>query len=180
MLCDNCKQRPASVRVTKIINNVRSDMNLCHQCAKEKGELEMFEGPKFGLANLLTGLLQNEPPIGITMSVPNVSKRACEKCGIDYSEFANTGFLGCSECYEQFGGRLEPVIGRIHGSTRHTGKVPKRTGQEVRFRQELEMLRTELRRLIEAEEYEKAAILRDRIKGLERTRQSSGEAGESR
>jgi len=80
----------------------------------------------------------------------------------------NTGYLGCSECYSQFLPMLRPLIARIHGHARHTGKVPARAGKAVRFRKELASLREELRTMIEAEEYEKAALVRDKIRDLEK------------
>jgi len=88
----------------------------------------------------------------------------------------NTGYLGCSECYSQFLPMLRPLIARIHGHAKHTGKVPARAGKAVRFRKELESLRDELRTMIEAEEYEKAALVRDRIRDLEKAAEQARQA----
>jgi protein arginine kinase activator len=164
--------------VTKIINSVKTELHLCQQCARERGELDALEGPKFAFSNLLAGLLQSEPAFGIPVGISGGGRRKCETCGLEYTEFMNTGFLGCSDCYSQFAGRLGPLIGKIHGHTRHTGKVPRRTGKAVRARQELESLRKELRMLIEAEEYEKAALVRDRIRAIEKSNQTGLTGGD--
>jgi len=71
---------------------------------------------------------------------------------------------------------LRPLIARIHGHAKHTGKVPARAGKAVRFRKELESLRDELRTMIEAEEYEKAALVRDRIRDLEKAAEQARQA----
>jgi len=149
---------------------------LCQQCARERGELEVFAGPKFAFSNLLAGLLQSDAAAGVPVGIPGGSRSVCSTCGLEYPEFMNTGYLGCSECYSQFLPMLRPLIARIHGHARHTGKVPARAGKAVRFRKELESLREELRTMIEAEEYEKAALVRDRIRDLEKAAEQARQA----
>jgi ATP-dependent Clp protease ATP-binding subunit ClpC len=39
MLCELCKQRPATVQYTKIINGKKTVVNLCDECAREQGLL---------------------------------------------------------------------------------------------------------------------------------------------
>jgi protein arginine kinase activator len=47
------------------------------------------------------------------------------------------------------------------------GKIPKRAGGDYKLQKDLERLKAELRQMIEQEEYEKAAQLRDKIRELE-------------
>jgi protein arginine kinase activator len=61
-----------------------------------------------------------------------------------------------------------PSIQRIHGKTAHTGKVPSGAGEGLKKERELERLRSELAKCIEAQQYEKCAELRDRIRELEK------------
>ncbi|MFA5881294.1 MAG: UvrB/UvrC motif-containing protein, partial [Eubacteriales bacterium] len=75
--------------------------------------------------------------------------------------------LGCPTCYDVFENKLDPVLRRIHGNPRHTGKIPKRTGGTIELRREIEELKRELQAAITSEEYEKAAEVRDKIRGLE-------------
>ena len=70
-----------------------------------------------------------------------------------------------------FDEQLAPLLRRIHGSSRHTGKVPRRSQGAIRFARELERLREELRLAVQREEFEKAAELRDRIRALEKEMQ---------
>jgi protein arginine kinase activator len=39
--------------------------------------------------------------------------KICPNCGYEFAEFLETGFLGCSKCYEAFGNELEPYIEEI-------------------------------------------------------------------
>lgn len=82
-------------------------------------------------------------------------------------DIAKTGKVGCAQCYETFFDDLLPSIRRIHGNTRHTGKLAGSAGKELRVVNELEQARQELHDAIEKQEFEKAAKLRDRIKELE-------------
>ncbi len=69
-----------------------------------------------------------------------------------------------------FSQQLEPVLRRIHGGTVHAGKIPARQAGPLKVRRELEGLRQELKEAIGKEDYERAAVLRDRIRLLERHR----------
>ena len=76
-------------------------------------------------------------------------------------------FIGCSDCYKTFALALEPLLRRIHGSSTHIGKIPNRAGGTLSLKQEILNLRKQITKYVEAEEYEQAAVLRDRIKVLE-------------
>lgn len=184
MLCERCGKRPASVHVTKIVNNVKSEKYLCQQCAKEEGDLGFMMGQPFSVNSLLAGLLHQHayglPPNkekereaaerNARLGVAAGEKQRCPKCGTSYAEFAETGRLGCGSCYDEFERRLDPLIRRIHGSLNHVGKVPRRAGQRTAVEREIEKLRRELERCVAEERYERAAEIRDRIKELESRR----------
>jgi protein arginine kinase activator len=118
----------------------------------------------------------------------------CSVCNMSFSEFSKTGRLGCSNCYKVFRNELNPILRRIHGSIEHKGKTPVRgvpgtpkktentkaaqeneeaAKSEVNCN-ELERLKTELNEAIKTEEYEKAAVIRDKIKELEGTGNKCG------
>src|SRR5262249_27897604 len=91
----------------------------------------------------------------------------CSNCGMHYSTFKETGRLGCAECYSSFAIKLRPLLRRIHGSTRHVGKLPAREGDHVSPARQVQRLHDELQRAVEREEFERAAEIRDRIKKAE-------------
>ncbi|WP_066640516.1 UvrB/UvrC motif-containing protein [Desulfolucanica intricata] len=165
MLCERCQQRQANVQFTEIINNKKKTIRLCDVCAKEMQIDNFAWSPQLNLHNFLAGLLQTD--FG-TFKTPSIEQKSCKTCGLTEERFIKKGLLGCADCYEDFGHRLEPLLRRIHGNSRHTGKVPERTGGNVRLLNDIERLKGELREVIIREEFERAAELRDQIKELEK------------
>jgi protein arginine kinase activator len=88
-----------------------------------------------------------------------------------WSEFTQSGLLGCEHDYSAFDKDLTPLLQRAHeGATHHLGKVPtRRGGTSVPVKRQLDVarLRKELNRAIEGEDYERAAKLRDQIREAE-------------
>lgn len=167
MLCQNCQQRPATVHLTKIINFAKTEMHLCEVCAKAAGnELGIIFGTNFTFQNLIAGLL-GDSSLELEQQ-PNIGALSCPNCGLTFSDFKNTGLLGCGECYRHFKTGLDPLLKKVHGSITHTGKVPRRTGGKVRIKKEIQDLRIQLQQAIQKENYEQAANLRDKIRQLEK------------
>ncbi len=167
MICDVCGKTDATVHLTEIIDNKITKLHICEECARKKGA-EMEE--HFGLSDLLAGLADFE-----TKAVPkkDVNKK-CPNCGMVYDDFKKTGRLGCGQCYEVFNDNLLPLIKRIHGSTEHFGKsvedaAPKSVKADGKLKKldKMAELKAQLTRAIKMEEFEDAARLRDKIRGLE-------------
>lgn len=168
MLCQECRKRPAVVRVMMVVNGQKMEMHLCEECARKKSELEFLADPSLPLQQLLGGLLgQAEQDQTAEAGQTRVEKR-CPSCGSTYAQFARLGRLGCSECYNTFGDELRPMIRRIHGSVIHQGKVPARTGGDLKLKKEITDLRNALQKAVAKEDFEQAARLRDEIKELEK------------
>ena len=70
--------------------------------------------------------------------------------------------------------KLKPLLRRIHGSTRHSGKVPRRSRSAIRFKRELDRLKDELQQRVRNEEFEEAARLRDQIRKMEQELHEGG------
>ena len=56
MNCEICKVRPAKVHYTEVVNNQMTKMNLCLECAEEKG-VDVQKAGNFGLGDLVAGLI---------------------------------------------------------------------------------------------------------------------------
>jgi protein arginine kinase activator len=84
--------------------------------------------------------------------------------------------LGCDECYKAFADKLEPLIKRVQGFDRHTGKVLKRASGPLRLKKEIEQLKNSLQQALVEEAYEEAARLRDLIRELEKEYREGGGA----
>lgn len=97
---------------------------------------------------------------------PKESKK-CPVCSSTWDDFNKTGKFGCSECYKVFEPGAEQVLRQIHSSARHSGKIPSKSGAEVKARRRLENLRKELKEAVASEDYELAAKLHNQIKEIE-------------
>lgn len=160
MLCDICGNNEATVHVTEILDDKMTELHLCEECAKKKGEVMK---QTFSLADLLAGLTD----IGAVLDPDEAIRLKCPGCGQTYKDFRKIGRLGCDQCYETFKESLVRLLKRIHGSNQHVGKVPARRGKVVRASVQLRELRERLARTVQLERYEEAAELRDRIRDLE-------------
>ncbi|CAM3586209.1 UvrB/UvrC motif-containing protein [Marinicrinis lubricantis] len=166
MICQECGKRPASLHFTKIVNGEKTEFHLCEVCAREKGDKIPGSSNGFSIHNLLSGLLDYEPSANSFGAAQKPLR--CETCGLTYAQFGKIGRFGCSDCYEYFSSRLDPLFRRIHGTTAHQGKVPARSGGKIKYRREIDQLKQQLQQTIQMEEFEAAAKLRDQIRELER------------
>ncbi|MFH1837791.1 MAG: UvrB/UvrC motif-containing protein [Candidatus Omnitrophota bacterium] len=165
MKCNICGIKDASVHLTEVINDQVTKLHLCEKCAKEKSD-EMQS--HFGLTDLLSGLMDMGSPVDGGAFEESLTVK-CPVCSMTFYDFQKTGRLGCGECYNAFSKNLSELLKKIHGSDRHVGKRPlieKKEGD--RDKQDIQRLRDELNDLVDREEFEKAAILRDRIRDMEK------------
>ena len=160
MQCDICNKKEATVHLTEIVNDKVTKLHLCEECAKEKGS-EMEE--HFGLSDLLAGLAD----LGTNIQPDLLETVKCPSCAFTYRDFKKAGRLGCGDCYEAFKKQLEPLLKRIHGATRHVGKIPVMVGKAVKDTITLQELRMKMEKAIQTEDFEEAAKLRDKIRDLE-------------
>jgi protein arginine kinase activator len=163
MLCEKCKKRPATVHVTKIINDKKTELYLCDQCAKKNDGISL--DTSFTVNKFLAGLLDSIQDSSIQVDYSKTTK--CDTCGMTYGQFKQIGRLGCSHCYDAFHEKLDTLIKRLQGNDSHTGKIPRRAGGHIRIKNELKTLKVQLDASIRKEEFEKSAVLRDKIRQLE-------------
>ncbi|WP_108672046.1 UvrB/UvrC motif-containing protein [Peribacillus acanthi] len=181
MICQECKDRPATLHFTKIVNGEKTEVHLCEQCAQGKGDTFFFNGgSSFSIHDLLAGILNVEPAFQKSSTFPSSNEVTCEGCHMSYAQFTKIGRFGCSYCYKSFEKQLDPILKRLHGgNVVHAGKIPKRTGDDISLRKKLATWKKQLKDLIHQEEFEKAAELRDEIRSLEREIQRTLERGRS-
>ena len=162
MQCNICGNKKATVHLTEIVDEQISELHLCEDCAREKS-VQMEQ--QFGLADLLAGLTD----FGKQAKDVEKVKLKCSNCGLTYDDFRKFGRLGCSECYSSFREYLGALLKKIHGSSQHLGKNPKTMALVDKEKiEDLQELRNQLHRAIEAENFEEAARLRDKIHQLEK------------
>lgn len=161
MICDLCKKREAVVYITKIENGKRSEIHLCAHCARKQGELGSLRDFNI-IDNDFFRKMAYPAYEGDTETAP-----ACTVCGLTYDEFNREGKFGCPACYEAFKEEVPPLMRRIHGHSKHVGKVPNRGTGVFRTATQIKRLRQHLQKLVQDERYEEAAKVRDEIRTLQ-------------
>jgi protein arginine kinase activator len=164
MLCQDCKKREAQVHLTQIVNNEKLSLSLCKECAAARGFHSPLDNVPFPLAEILSGLAHSGGELAKTDPKDDLT---CKICGLTFSEFTRQGRFGCGECYTAFRTRLEPIMRKIHGASLHRGRNPQYVHVDDAAAlpiKEEERLETELSKAITAEDFERAAELRDKLK----------------
>lgn len=151
MLCEKCKKYEATGQYEGVVNGVRTSMRLCTKCLLEK-QKELFGG-----LGMFSGFV----------NVP-VKKHRCSQCGTDLNRVFKTLFVGCPNCYKEFGEQLMPVIKNVQNATAHVGSAP----AGMLTKSEIEKLQEQLQLAIKEERFEDAAVLNRRIKALKEQSQS--------
>lgn len=152
MLCEKCQKNEATSFFRTTVNGKTDEKYLCSECAEQSGMsamTEIFTDPIFD--NLFLNPLRLRP----------VSAKKCPECGSGIGEILSSGRVGCEKCYETFEKELRPVIMQTQGSVKHLALSAEDNEKRA------EELRQEMKKAIEAEDFEKAAKLRDEIRGLE-------------
>ena len=196
MLCEKCRTREANIRYTEVINGIKTEHNLCSQCAREMdfGHYSAMFDTDYPIGKLLSDLF------GLTgeeteQEDAGLDQVVCPTCHTAYSDFVKNSRFGCPDCYGVFDLLMSENIKRIQGSVNHKGKHPrfhyenefgmerKASGAEnnavekfgwnpedAEREEKLAVLKSKLQEAILEEEYEQAAKYRDEIRELkERT-----------
>ena len=167
MLCQNCSKREATTHIKRVINGDLSESHLCSQCAKILGYDDIFDSSFFSLPDFFAGFFGDSH-----FALPTSKSERCEKCGCSFDDIIRTGMVGCAQCYEKFYEKLQPSLARIHGRVNHTGKTPpvlEVEAEEPKEKNEdlIKEKKELLKKAIEEQNFEYAAVLRDEIKALE-------------
>lgn len=183
MICENCKQRPATITVTQMKNGKKVTRHFCDVCNKQLDHfhlnLDSDESPN-AMQKLFSNLFGT--PSWSVQSVPissqqtKVQNESCPKCGMTYRKFLEEGKFNCPTCYETFKDQLPQVLKRLHnGATEHIGKVPGSINECYQMKRQIEALRQDMKAAVEEERFEDAASIRDQVRSLEQKLPNGGE-----
>lgn len=162
MLCDECGKNEAEVHLTQIVDNEMTTVHLCPACAAEKGLEAGTTAKNLPLTDFLAQM--GQVVAGEESGFPG----PCSYCHTTVEDFRRTGRLGCPHCYTIYETQLRAILRRIHGSTQHLGKIYVPPAAEAAGRgARLAGLRRKLQRAVEAEDFERAAVIRDQIREIE-------------
>jgi protein arginine kinase activator len=161
MVCDLCKEGEAVIQLTEIQGSGVKQLHLCEKCAAERGVETTINAAKPQINNFLQTIHEQMP--GAKGEPVN-----CQFCSGTLADFRATGRLGCAHCYDAFESSLRDLLRRVHGNSRHIGRryVPPLPSELPHVSSATE-LRDRLKRAVEAEQFELAADIRDKLRGIE-------------
>lgn len=175
MFCENCEKKEATVHLTEIIKNVKSEYHLCEICAKNiKLNLKLRDYSD-SLQEILTFLDEDKTDAGSNW---------CLNCGLSLAEIKKQNKPGCPYCLHYLGESIISIIPYSAEGKKHIGKKPLNfvdieKDNEIHhllslYKEEPEPkistdeLKEKLEIAVSEERYEDAAILRDLVRELER------------
>lgn len=131
MLCQNCGKNEVNFRYTQVINGVKKEMALCDKCARELG----LEGLDFSMPINFSSFFSDffHDAENFLPSFAKTNLLECDKCGMTFDDFANTGEFGCGNCYITFADRISPVLKNLHGSSKHIGREYREAIDELEY-----------------------------------------------
>lgn len=180
MRCQSCGKKEANVKYYEDINGIKQTLYFCENCAKKLGFSDFS-----GFSSLFSPIFTTMPEFNL------LEKRKCNVCGYTIDEYLNSGMLGCEECYNTFEDNIDELLYKINGKSKHIklGELKKVKseaklknskveikGDKVENKKETNekkicKLKEKLEQLIETENYEEAAVIRDEIKRIKEDRE---------
>lgn len=175
MLCKICNKNQATIHIQEIVNGEKKVLHICPECAAKKAKDDpALQG--FNIAEMLYNLSSqiNAAETGAGEeerddSDPQEPALSCQGCGWTSKDFRKSGRLGCPECYETFKDFIYPALGNMHRGAIHVGKRPGQqpgSSEPGKNLMEIMRLQKQLEEHIRREEYENAALIRDKISEL--------------
>ena len=177
MKCENCGRNEANVKYTQIINGEKKQMFLCEECSEKLGINDIHFNMPINFTSFLTDFFNDVNDISFMPTLGGNNTLQCSKCGLTWDNFLHTGKFGCSNCYDDFESRIDPILRSLQGATTHIGRLGEvRTGNNVKQNLDDQIEQKEnkaiskiekLKQAIKEERYEDAAKIRDEIKKQE-------------
>lgn len=157
MKCQLCGKNDASICMVKMVGNNKESIYICSECAKGM-EHNLFEDVSNLFGSVFGNLFEGNMNLGTLGSIGGLAgPTICPTCGQTEGQWKESNKMGCKDCYQCFA---------LPASEKHIGKIPKQNEQTLFVLNLINEKEVELQKLIAAEAYEEAAILRDEIKQL--------------
>lgn len=186
MRCEKCGANDATIHYVEVIGGVKTEHNLCHDCARELdfGQYGAVFETEYPISQILSGLLGI--PFGRNLQgadQADLENLVCPSCQTPYREFMEKSRFGCPDCYRVFDLLISGNIKKLHGSDKHTGKRPKYGYTEsidlkddsMDIAEQITLLNLKLQEAVSEEEFETAAHYRDKIKLLKERMEAGNE-----
>ena len=167
MICENCKQRHATVTVTQIQNGTKFERHFCEVCAPHFHPFH-FEAKEEPVS--IQQFISNWFGTPFSMQNPKVEQKSptsCLNCGFSFRRFLKVGKFGCPTCYETFRQQLPSVLQKLQADVQHKGAKVSNEQTMLKLQEQLVDLKEQLSQAITDERFEDAVKYRDAIRLLE-------------
>ena len=156
MRCQNCGENGANFRYVQIINGVKTEMNLCEECARKLGLVDMsFSMPKMNFSNMFDDMFEDFDRM--TSFMPSIMRQ---------ESLLSDSFLNPYEKIEQ-NNETDKQLDLMIKNMQKNRKVESNKENAEKSREELlKELQAKLEKEIKEERYEDAAKTRDEIKKI--------------
>ncbi|MEI8079846.1 MAG: UvrB/UvrC motif-containing protein [bacterium] len=196
MTCEHCHHHAATVHIQEITDGTKVGHHFCADCAQAKGLVPNHGNPlgfATALLNMvkadLSGTDSPDAPAAGAEPALELDTLTCAACGLRGTEFRKLGRLGCARCYDTFTPVFTPLLATLHRGPCHVGKIPANAVATTVMSpvpqasvassppppppplppspaELMVTLEEDLRSAVLAENYERAAHLRDQLHAL--------------
>lgn len=159
MICDMCKLHEARVSVEQVADGVTKNIYLCLSCSQRLGFGMFSENIDISITKLL----------GSDTDMSEHKKYTqCPVCGKSLNDIESKQKIGCAECFSFFKPEILKILGQKKQNLKFSGLLQDSSNSSFGEENCFEELREKLKKAVELEDYERAAVLRDELKALEK------------
>jgi len=159
MKCDLCGERNAVIFVQQVSRNSTVELHLCEACARERGFSTTENKIDISLGSLFSGIADDK-------SVKGGGSPACPACGFTVADIRKKQRVGCADCYRLFRAEIVALLRGNGIEIGYAGDLPAQLEAFTPAAPDPATLEAELKKAIEAEDYELAAYYRDRLRAM--------------
>ena len=181
MLCEKCQKKEATVHMTSYTGGKGVTRHLCDECFQKENKTANIENFGSNFAEIIFNIEKFANAVKETSEELKSAQSGpeCPFCGVSLNKLRNSnGTLGCPECYRTFNVMIKDTLANIQNGTIHLGKHPaaKNAPSSASYDAEIKELQKKIQTFIVAENYEAAAVCRDRIATLRAAEESGADA----
>ncbi|MBN2546140.1 MAG: UvrB/UvrC motif-containing protein [Spirochaetes bacterium] len=171
MKCSFCKEKEAIIHIREYTDRGLNKINLCLDCALEKGFNATVDDINKLFKNLIKNIfnIKNIDNINFAKSLNKKDiSLSCPICKNSYNNVVSDFKAGCPTCYSVFEQLIDLIIFKNNNSLSYRGRLPLYLNEVNNNRLLLEQLKKELQKNIKTENFVNAAIIRDKIKEVKK------------
>ena len=148
-ICEICNERKAELKVIQMIGGKRKEIAICRQCSLKAGIAEQLR------------------PENLELETIHDLDHKCPECGWSLLDVVNTGFLGCSECYNEYFDEISSIHTQIGAKKYRQDEKSRSEAKDKSIR--ISALRWQMQKAIDEEHFEEAARIRDLLSIMQDT-----------